>query len=86
MLNHGNTFLKIPGVLSVFKGFVLFFLPELYVKNIGYHVKIENATLEFVPLEAKLPFKYCPSIFVKPSDKPCLEDNYDRQLISFTKY
>ena len=77
----------IAGVLTVFKGLVYFFLPELYVKNIGYHVKITNTTLEFVPLEAKLPFKYCPSVFTKPSDKPCIEDIYhDRQMISFTKY
>ena len=69
------------GVLTSFKGHLFYFQLDVSVERIGYSVKIQNEKLEFVPLETKLPFGYCPSISEK-----CLEINKKNQLYCFTTY
>ena len=84
-------FIKIfSGVMTNFKGLLYFFQPDKSFERIGYNIQIKNETLEFVPLNTKLPFKYCSLLNVKTTENQCWEYDEElfnkRQLYSFKSY
>ena len=54
-------------------------------KDFGYLIQIENETLQFVPLETKLPFQYC-ELIAEPNNETCLEHFPNRQVTSFEMF
>ena len=71
-------------MLTNFKGMTFYFITSIMSKDFGYYVQINNDTLQFVPLEMKLPFQYCESIPV-PINETCFEHFPYRQVTSFEK-
>ena len=69
-------------MLTNFKGMTFYFISEKMTKDFGYLIQIENETLQFVPLETKLPFQYC-ELISSPTNETCLEYFPNRQVTSF---
>ena len=69
------------GTLTNFKGMTFYFITEYNSQDFAYFVKIKNQTLQFVPLETKLPL-YCESI-TGPINGTCIKRYFNRQLINF---
>ena len=78
------------GVMTNYKGIIFYFKPDISFEGIGYVLKIHNMTLKFVPLNTKLPFKYCSSPNVETTKNRCWTYNEElfnkRQLYSFKSY
>ena len=77
--------------MTNFKGLLYYFQPDKSFEKIGYRIKInKNNALEYVPLNTKLPFKYCSLLNIKTTDNQCWEYNEElfnkRQLYSFKSY
>ena len=72
------------GTLTNFKGMTFYFITEDNSQDFAYFVKIKNQTLQFVPLETKLPL-YCESI-TGPINGTCIKRYFNRQLINFAIY
>ena len=72
-------------MLTNFKGMTFYFISEKMTKDFGYLIQVENETLQFVPLETKLPFQYC-ELIAEPSNETCLEHFPNRQVTSFEMF
>ena len=69
-------------MLTNLKGMIFYFITATITKDFGYYVQIKNETLQFVPLETKLPFQYC-ELISSPTNETCLEYFPNRQVTSF---
>ena len=72
-------------MLTNFKGMIFYFITATFSNDFGYFIQIKNETLQFVPLETKVPFQYCEFI-VEASNETCLEHFPDRQVTSFEMF